>query len=253
MRDALGAVQRVLVLGGASDIGVAIAARLAGPRAARVVLAGRSPEALEAAAADLRARGTADVACEAFDARDTASHGAVLSGIWSRHGGFDVVVLAFGVQGDQARAETDTAHALEIIEVNHLGAASAALETGRLLQQQGHGALVVLSSVAAERPRRSLFVYASSKAGIDSLALGLHDALAPSGVHVLVVRPGFVKTKLTAHLKPAPLATTPDAVAAVVESGLQEGARIVWAPPPMRWVMTVLRHLPHAVFRRLPL
>lgn len=251
MRDALGSVQRILVLGGASDIGTAIAARLAAPRSASVVLAGRP--SVEEAAADLRARGTTSVACERFDARDTASHPAVLRRIWDDHGGFDVVVLAFGVQGDQERAELDTAHALEVIEVNHLGAASAALETGRLLQEQGHGALVVLSSVAAERPRRSLFVYGSSKAGIDAIGLGLHDALAPRGVHVLVVRPGFVKTKLTAHLTPAPLATTPDAVAEVVEKGLQDGARIVWAPPPMRWVMTILRHLPHAVFRRLPL
>lgn len=251
MRDALGSVQRVLVLGGASDIGTAIAARLAAPRSAHVVLAGRP--SVEAAAADLQARGTTKVSREGFDARDTASHPDVLRRIWDDHGGFDVVVLAFGVQGDQERAELDTAHALEVIEVNHLGAASAALETGRLLKEQGHGALVVLSSVAAERPRRSLFVYGSSKAGIDALALGLHDALAPAGVHVLVVRPGFVKTKLTAHLEPAPLATTPEAVAEVVEKGLHDGARIVWAPAPMRWVMTILRHLPHAVFRRLPL
>lgn len=251
MRDALGSVQRVLVLGGASDIGSAVAARLAAPRSATVVLAGRSAAGLEAAAADLAARGTSDVACEAFDARDAASHRRVLADLWERHGGFDVVVMAFGVQGDQARAETDTAHALEIVEVNYVGGVSAGLEAGRLLREQGHGTLVVLSSVAAERPRRSLYVYGSSKAGLDAFAVGLGDALRPHGVQVLVVRPGFVKTKLTAHLKPAPLATTPEAVAEIVEQGIREGARVVWAPPPMRWVMTVLRHLPHAVFSRL--
>lgn len=253
MRDALGAVQRVLVLGGGSDIGGAIAARLAAPRGADVVLAGRSSGSLEAAAADLRARGTSSVSCETFDARDTGAHHRVLADLWDRHGGFDVVVLAFGVQGDQAQAEADTGHALEIVEVNYLGAVSAGLEAARLLQQQGHGSLVVLSSVAAERPRRSLFVYGSSKAGLDAFAAGLGDALRPHGVHVLVVRPGFVKTKLTAHLKTAPLATTPEAVADVVERGLRERSRVVWAPPAMRWVMTILRHLPHAVFSRLPI
>lgn len=253
MKDALGSVQRVLVLGGSSDIGLAIAARLGSPRGASVVLAGRSPERLAAAAADLGVRGSGDVRCEHFDARETASHGTVLGDLWRRHGGFDVVVLAFGVQGDQARAEAEPAHAVEVAEVNYLGAVSAGLETGRLLREQGHGSLVVLSSVAAERPRRSLFVYGSSKAGLDAFALGLGDALRSDGVHVLVVRPGFVKTKLTAHLKPAPLATTADAVAEVVERGLQDRARVVWAPPPMRWVMMVLRHLPHAIFRRLPL
>lgn len=249
MRDALGAVQRILVLGGGSDIGQAIAARLAAPRAAAVVLAGRSIDPT-----DLEARGASSpVTTEWFDALATTEHGAVLDDMWSRHGGFDVVVLAFGVQGDQARAEADPAHAIEIAETNYVGALSASLECARLLQVQGHGALVVLSSVAAERPRRSLFAYASSKAGIDSFALGLGDAVRPHGVHVLVVRPGFVRTKLTAHLRTPPLATTPDAVAEVVAQGLARRARIVWAPPAMRWVMVVLRHLPHAVFSRLPL
>lgn len=248
MRDALGAVQRILVLGGGSDIGQAIAARLAAPRQASIVLAGRSVDPK-----DLESRTTSAIAVEWFDALDTSSHRDVLDGLWSQHGGFDVVVLAFGVQGDQARAEDDPAHAIEIASTNYVGAMSAALEAGRLLRGQGHGALVVLSSVAAERPRRSLFVYGSSKAGIDSFSLGLGDALRPHGVHVLVVRPGFVKTKLTAHLKAPPLSTTADAVAEVVERGLVRRARIVWAPPAMRWVMTVLRHLPHAVFSRLPL
>ena len=248
MRDALGAVQRVLVLGGGSDIGQAIAARLATPRHAAIVLAGRHVEA-----GDLESRTGGRVAVEWFDARATGEHRPVLDAIWAEHGGFDVVVLAFGVQGDQTRAESDTAHALEIAETNYLGVVSAGLECARLLREQGHGAMVVLSSVAAERSRRSLFAYASSKAGVDSFAVGLADALRPDGVHVLVVRPGFVHTKLTAHLKAPPLATTPDAVAEVVERGLQRGSRIVWAPPPMRWVMVVLRHLPHAVFSRLPL
>ena len=247
MKDALGAVQRVLVLGGGSDIGQAIAARLAAPRKATLVLAGRSIDPK-----DLESRTGSPVVVEEFDARATSGHRDVIESLWSRHGGFDVVILAFGVQGEQSRAEADTADALEIVETNYLGVVSAGLETGRLLQQQGHGAVVVLSSVAAERTRRSLFVYSSSKAGADSFALGLGDALRADGVHVLVVRPGFVKTKLTADLKPAPLATTPEAVAEVVEAGLQRGARIVWAPPPLRWVMTVLRHLPHAVYSRLP-
>lgn len=248
MRDALGAVQRILVLGGGSDIGQSIAARLAAPRRAMVVLAGRDVDV-----GDLEARTESEVAAEWFDARDTGAHQAILDALWVRYGGFDVVVLSFGVQGDQQRAESDTAHAIEIAETNYLGAVSASLEAGRLLRQQGHGALVVLSSVAAERTRRSLFAYASSKAGIDSFALGLGDALRPDGVSVLVVRPGFVHTKLTAGVRPPPLATTPDAVADVVERGLQRRARVVWAPPRMRWVMVVLRHLPHAVFSRLPI
>jgi decaprenylphospho-beta-D-erythro-pentofuranosid-2-ulose 2-reductase len=119
------------------------------------------------------------------------------------------------------------------------------------LRAQGHGTLVVLSSVAAERPRGANFPYAASKAAVDAYAQGLGDALAGTGVHVLVVRPGFVHTHMTAGLKPAPLATTPEAVADAVADGLRRGAHTVWAPPRVRWLMAILRHLPRSVFRRL--
>ena len=255
MRDALGAVQRILVLGGGSDIGVAIAARLAAPRRASVVLAGRSVDSMGAGARHLESLTGVTVSLAHFDALDTTSHASVLSTLWDDHGGFDVVVLAFGVQPDQAKVEDDPALAADVVATNGVGVVSAGIALAPLLRAQGHGAMVVVSSVAAERSRRSLFVYAASKAAADAFALGLHDALAPDGVHVLVVRPGFVRTKLTASMKapPGPLATTPDAVAEAVERGLLRRARIVWAPAAMRWVMVVLRHLPHAVFSRLPI
>jgi decaprenylphospho-beta-D-erythro-pentofuranosid-2-ulose 2-reductase len=111
----------------------------------------------------------------------------------------------------------------------------------------------MLSSVAGERVRRSNFVYGSSKAGIDGYYQGLAAALAGSGVRVMIVRPGFVHTKMTRGRKAAPLATSPEAVAAAIVRGLRRGHEIVWAPPALRYVMVVLRHLPRAVFRRLPL
>ena len=252
MKDALGSVQSILVLGGNSDIGVAIAAELGRPRHARVVLAGRD----DAALADRRAAAEADglhvVATEQFDAIKHHLHGEQLQKMFEAHGGFDVVVVAFGVLGDQEEAEREPERAVAMAEVNFVGALSASQEAGNRLAEQGHGSLVVLSSVAGERPRRSNYAYGATKAGIDAFAVGLHEALRPAGVHVLVVRPGFVKTKMTADLEPVPLSTTPQEVARVVARGLQRGARIVWAPPPLRFVMMVLRHLPNAVFRRLP-
>lgn len=252
MRDALGSVQSILVLGGSSDIGVAIAGALAGQRSARVVLAGRDEGALRSAAAEAMAAGAEVTATAAFDAMATDDHAEVIGELFADHGGFDVVVVAFGLLGDQERAEVDASHSLDVARVNYVGALSACHHSGRLLAAQGHGALVVLSSVAGERPRRSNFVYGSSKAGIDAYAIGLHEALAPAGVHVLVVRPGFVRSKMTEGLDPAPLATTPAQVAEVVVEGLRRGKRIVWAPSTMRWVMMVLRHVPNVVFRRLP-
>ena len=126
-----------------------------------------------------------------------------------------------------------------------------ALPAARRLRAQGHGTLVVLSSVAAERARRANFVYGSSKAGLDAFCQGLGDSLVGTGVRVVVVRPGFVHTKMTAGHKPAPLSTTPDAVADVVVRGLEKGAETIWAPPPLRFVMSGMRHLPRPLWRRI--
>jgi len=248
--DALGAPQSLLLLGGTSEIGLATARRFVARRCRRVVLAGRPSARLSAAADELRSRG-ATVETVDFDAARTGDHAAALDRAWAG-GDVDVVLLAFGVLGDQARAESDPDHAVEVAQTNYVGAVSAGLHAARRLRAQGHGALVVLSSVAGERVRRSNFVYGSTKAGLDGFAQGLGDALHGSGVHVMVVRPGFVRTRMTAGLDPAPFATTAEAVAEAVEAGLQRGARTVWVPGLLRGVMSGLRHLPRPVFRRLP-
>lgn len=253
MRDALGSVQSILVLGGTSDIAVATVRRLAAPRAATVVLAGRDPEAMAATAQTLSASGAGEVHTVPFDALDTDAHEGFVKEVWDRLGDVDVVLLAFGVLGDQQLAEHDPAEALRIARTNYLGAVSVLVPVARQLRAQGHGVLVVLSTVAAERPRRSNFVYGSSKAGLDAFAQGLGDSLAGSGARVVVVRPGFVRTKMTAGRQAAPLATTPEAVAAAIDSAVRGRAETVWVPALLRWIMSALRHLPRPLFRRLNL
>ena len=253
MQDALGAVQSVLVLGGGSEIARATVRKLVAARARTVVLAARHPDELTSAVQDLRARGATTVEAVAFDAADPASHEAFVEEVFDRFGDFDLVLVAFGILGDQATAERDAAAATEIARVNYLGAVSVTVPIAQRLRTQGHGAIVALSSVAGERARRSNFVYGSSKAGLDAFFQGLGDSLQGSGVHVMVVRPGFVHTKMTTGLEPAPLATTPDAVADAIVRGLARRADTVWVPPALRYVMTVLRHLPRPVFRKLPL
>jgi decaprenylphospho-beta-D-erythro-pentofuranosid-2-ulose 2-reductase len=119
------------------------------------------------------------------------------------------------------------------------------------MRRQGHGTIVYLSSVAGERARKSNYVYGSTKAAMDAFAQGLGDAVADSAVRVMVVRPGFVRTKMTQGLDAAPLAVDADAVAAAIVRGLRRGANTVYAPAPLRIVMSVLRHLPRPIFRRL--
>jgi decaprenylphospho-beta-D-erythro-pentofuranosid-2-ulose 2-reductase len=248
--DGVGNPQSLLLLGGTSEIGLAVAARYAANRPLRVVLAGRPGERLDAAADSLRAKGCT-VSVLPFDARAPETHEEVVGKAFA-DGDIDVTVVAFGVLGDQEKAWTDVSAAREMVEANYTGAVTVGVALADRLKRQGHGSLVAISSVAGERPRRSNFVYGSTKAGMDAFYTGLTEALRPHGVKVSVVRPGFVKSRMTEGLSPAPLAQTPDEVAEVIVTVVRTGAEQAWAPAPMRWVMFVLRHLPRALFRRLP-
>jgi decaprenylphospho-beta-D-erythro-pentofuranosid-2-ulose 2-reductase len=253
MRDALGAVQSVLVLGGTSEIALATVRQLVAQRCRRVVLAGRDVAALEAGAESLRSAGATRVEAVAFDALDTSSHRKVLGDAFGAAGGGDVdlVLVAFGVLGDQGTFDDDPEAAAEAVRVNYVGTVSAGLAAAQALKAQGHGTIVFLSSVAGERARRDNYVYGSSKAGVDAFAQGLGDALVGTGVRVLVVRPGFVHTRMTAGMDPAPFSTTPDAVATQILRGLQKGSEVVWAPPLLRVVFSGLRHLPRPLWRKV--
>ncbi|MEU6239699.1 decaprenylphospho-beta-D-erythro-pentofuranosid-2-ulose 2-reductase [Streptomyces sp. NPDC047024] len=246
-----GPPRSLLVLGGTSEIALATARRLVARRTRTVWLAGRPSAALDRAAANLRDLG-ADVRTVAFDALDPESHETVLGKVFAE-GEVDLVLLAFGLPGDQARDECDPMRAVRLAQTNYTGAVSSGLVAARALQDQGHGALVVLSAAAGERARRTDFIYGSSKAGLDTFAQGLGDALYGTGVQVMVVRPGFVRTAKTAGLGPVPFSTTPETVAAAVELGLRRGSETVWVPGTLRPVMAALRHTPRALFRRLPL
>ncbi|MFB7306315.1 decaprenylphospho-beta-D-erythro-pentofuranosid-2-ulose 2-reductase [Streptomyces sp. NPDC056192] len=250
MKDAFGAPQSLLLLGGTSRIGLATARRLIARRTRTVWLAGRPSPGLESAAAELRALG-AYVRTVDFDALDSGSHETALGKIFTE-GDIDMVLLAFGILGDQERDEEEPLSAVRVAQTNYTGAVSAGLVCAGALQEQGHGSLVVLSSVAGERARRADFIYGSSKAGLDAFAQGLGDALHGTGVHVMVVRPGSVRSGTTAGMAGAPLATTPEAVADAIVTGLRRRSETVWVPGALRVVMSALRHVPRPLFRRLP-
>jgi decaprenylphospho-beta-D-erythro-pentofuranosid-2-ulose 2-reductase len=251
--DALGSPQSILVLGGTSDIAGATVRRLAASgRLDRVVLAARpGPRRVQAADA-VRALGVPDVRELDLEATDPTSHDRLMTEAFDS-GDIDVVLLAVGVLPDQPTALGDPALAVDTFAVNATGAASLLLRSTARLRAQGHGRVVVLSSVAAERPRQSNFVYGASKAAIDALATGLSDGLHGSGVGVLVVRPGFVHTAMTRGLRPAPFAVGAEAVADAIADHLRDPSGTIWVPGKLRLVMTVVRHLPRTVFRRLPI
>ena len=250
MKNALDEAQTIVLLGGTSEIGLAIVDELLTPTARTLVLACRTPDTAEPARFE---RDGLNVVVERFDAADTASHDAFVRRLAAEHGDIDVAIVAFGVLGDQADFDADPQLAAEAVHVNYTGAVSSTLALAGQMRRQGHGHITVLSSVAGERGRASNFVYGSSKAGLDGFAQGLGDALDGTGAHVLVVRPGFVHSSMTEGLPAAPFSIEPEAVADAVVGGLRRGRRTVWAPGIVRYVFIVLRHLPGSVWRRLPL
>ncbi|MEA2684163.1 MAG: decaprenylphospho-beta-D-erythro-pentofuranosid-2-ulose 2-reductase [Chloroflexota bacterium] len=244
-------VETAVILGGNSDIGLSTARLLLKQGTRKVILAGRDTTRLEAAAADLRSHGAATVEVVSFDAAATETHADLVDDLFERGGDIDLVLLAFGILGDQQRGEEDAAAAIEVLRVNFEGAVSVGVPLMRRLRGQGHGHLVLLSSVAAERPRRGNFVYGASKAGVDAFFQGLADSAEGTGVHVMVVRPGRVRTKMTEGMPEIPFTTDTDVVARDIVAGLRRRAHTVWSPPIMRVVMFGMRHLPRGVFRKV--
>jgi len=240
----------MLVLGGTSEIAAATTRALVAGRTRRVILGVRRPERAVPLKQELEGMG-AGVEVVEFDAEDMGRHPALLEEVFGGGGDIDLVLVAFGALSRQDEAHLDRAESLKTLQINAVGAVSVLVPVAERLRAQGHGVIVVLSSVAAERPRRQNFVYGASKAALDAFAQGLGDWLRGTGVEVLVVRPGFVHTKMTQGLAPAPLATTPEVVAEAVVAGLRRRSHTVWAPSAVRYLMSALRHLPRPIFRRL--
>jgi decaprenylphospho-beta-D-erythro-pentofuranosid-2-ulose 2-reductase len=252
MENALGEPQTILLLGGSSDIGLAIVRQLLNPTTGTVVLACRNIEAGERAAAGLR-YGDLVVDVIAFDAGATDTHADIVRSVAGEHGDIDVAIIAFGQLGEGAVTSVDPLAAAELAHVNFTGVVSSTIAIANQMRRQGHGSIVMLSSVAGERVRRANPVYGGTKAGIDGFAQGFGDLIARDGVNMLILRPGFVHSQMTTGRKPAPFATTPEKVAEAAVKGLRTKRRIVWVPGILRLVFAVLRHLPGVVWRRLPL
>jgi decaprenylphospho-beta-D-erythro-pentofuranosid-2-ulose 2-reductase len=241
----------VLLLGGTSEIGLAIISSLNLDPAAVVILAGRDVARIEAAGKALGRPFTAVY----YDAMETGEHQEFADHV-NQDGAPDLVIAATGILIPQEQAERDVRRAAAMIETNFTGHVTALLAFGEAMRRRGSGTIVVLSSVAAVRPRKFNSVYGATKAGLDAFARGYADSLHGTGVRVLLVRPGFVTGRMTEGMKPAPLATTPQAVGAAVASALRHqgrggGKSVVWVPAPLVGLATVMKLIPRPVWRKL--
>lgn len=242
----------ILVLGGRSEIGVAVARRLVAAGSRRVVLAARRATDLGDEVRQLREAGATEVHCVEFDADDLAGHQRLLAEVEERHGLPGTTLVAFGVLGDQAAAERDPGAAVALVHTDYVAQVHVLTLLARRYREAGRGRVVVFSSVAGVRVRRANYVYGSAKAGLDGFASGLADALAGTGVRLLLVRPGFVIGRMTAGMSPAPLSSSPDTVADAVAAALARDREVVWVPASLRWLSALMRVTPRALWRRLP-
>ena len=243
---------KVLVVGGGSDIAAATVARLAriaGNGRLSVVLAARDVDAASATMSSV-APGV-NVVARRWDATQVARHQAFIDDVFDRHGPFDLVLCAVGMLGHHAGRGVGPVEVDLMIRTNFSGPAAALSAVADRMAARRHGSIVVLSSIAGARARRSNYVYGSSKAGLDSFAQGLGDALVGTGVEVIVVRPGFVRSKMTDGLDPAPFSRRPGDVAEAVIGALGGGSTIVWVPRTLGVIMGALRHAPRPLWQRV--
>jgi decaprenylphospho-beta-D-erythro-pentofuranosid-2-ulose 2-reductase len=253
VNDAFNHPRSVVVLGGSSEIAGALVDRLLADQCRTVVLAGRDPEALAQAAKRAQDNGAETVRTVVFDALDVVHTESAIEACFDAIGeSVDLVLVTLGLLGDAAADVREATRITENITVNFVWPAVALGSIAQRLRHQGYGRVVVFSSVAGVRIRETNFIYGSAKSGLDGYALGLAETLRGSGVHMQIVRPGFVRTKMTAGLRSAPFAVDPEVVATAIMRGIERNQPIIWVPSTLRWVFLVLRHMPQQLWRRLP-
>jgi decaprenylphospho-beta-D-erythro-pentofuranosid-2-ulose 2-reductase len=252
MDNAFGQPQNVVVLGGSSDIARAIVRKLCAARTNTVVLAGRNQALLDEAAREARDFGASTTSTVLFDAEDPSNAARVVDECLEHVGQpVDLVIIAVGLLGNQSAMENDAAAATRMLTVNVTWPVAALTHLRARLVAQGHGRILVISSVAAVRVRRTQYLYGGAKAGLDRLCQGVADSLEGTGVSLQLLRPGFVRSKMTTGQKEIPFTTGVNEVADNTLRGLASGERVIWSPPLLRYVFFVLRHLPAALWRRV--
>ena len=254
MKNGVGVAQNIVLFGGTSEIGQAILRRVVKPGVAHLVLVSRDIDAAAVACEELISRHPdLEVHHVRYDAADAASMQHVVGEVAESIGDIDIAIVAQGLLNEGVDYYANPAALIPLAEVNFTSSMVLMYALAAQMRSQGYGKMVLLSSVAGERVRKGNPAYGATKAGIDGFALALDHELEGTGASILVVRPGFVTTKMTAGMKKAPFSTDADSVAAATEKALVANKKIVWAPGLLHWMFLVLKNLPMVIWRRLPL
>lgn len=243
-------MKNVLIIGATSAIAEATARRWA-RRGYRLYLVARNGERLHAIAADLKIRGAESVHVAELDLNELGKHKAAIAEAIQTLGCIDIVLIAHGTLGDQKACETDFTLALSELNTNAISSISLLTHLANHFEAQKRGTIAVISSVAGDRGRQSNYVYGTAKGALTVFLQGLRQRLYKHGVHVLTVKPGFVDTPMTSQFRKGILWAKPDAIATSIDVGIERRECAVYAPWFWYWIMTLIRLIPEAIFKRL--
>ncbi len=244
--------RKVLILGATSGIAEATA-RIWARQGANIFLVARNADRVNAVASDLKTRGAAYVDTAIANLDEVDEHTELLAKAITSLGGLDVAYLAVGILGDQPRAEQDAQHAMHIAHTNYTVPVSLLTWLSNFCVKQGFGTLAVISSVAGERGRKSNYVYGSSKAGLTAFLAGLRNRVDREGVHVLTIKPGPVKTSMTAGMKGSEKFADPGVVAGQIAKAVDKRSDVLYTPIIWAPIMLVIRSIPERIFKKLNL
>lgn len=245
-------MQKILIIGATSAIAEAVSQRFAAHGHTLYLLA-RNQERLQMLAADLKVRGASEVFQDEFDANDFASHAERLKKAVKDMGGLDTVLIAHGTLGDQKACEADVQKTLAELNTNAISAISLLTYLANHFEQQRHGTIAVIGSVAGDRGRQSNYVYGTAKGTLGIFLQGLRNRLHKSGVQVLTIKPGFVDTPMTTAFTKGPLWTTPEKVAVAIEKAIEKKRDVLYTPGFWLLIMTIIKIIPEGIFKRLSL
>ncbi len=242
-----------LLIAGATSAIAHETARYFAADGAELFLVGRDPEKLAAIQHDLQVRGAKRVVSYALDLNELERHEAMISEAYEALGGLDAVLIAHGTLPDQARVQHNRAETLQEFQTNALSYISLLTILAERFEQQRRGCIAVISSVAGDRGRGSNYVYGAAKGAVSLFASGLRARLSKAGVAVVTIKPGFVDTPMTAHLKKNPLYASPARVGRRIYVAMLKGEDVVYVPWFWRYIMGIIRLIPERLFKRLPL
>ncbi|SFS06333.1 Short-chain dehydrogenase [Granulicella pectinivorans] len=244
--------KKILVLGATSGIAEATC-RLWAAEGAALFLVARNEEKLAAVAADLKVRGASYIGTAVADLDDTDQHPALLAHAINSLAGMDIAYLAHGILGDQTAAEQDFATAAQIIHTNFVSPVSLLTWLANYCVQRKSGVLAVISSVAGDRGRKSNYLYGSSKAGLTAFLAGLRNRIDREGVTVLTIKPGPIKTAMTATMKGAEKFADVNQTAKTIAGAIAAKKDNLYVPFQWQPIMFVIRNIPDRIFKKLNL